>query len=141
MPGEPRTRIDKVVWLRERAARAALKALARARAEADRAGEQASEAARAASADDRAAGPVELWQLDDAAHGRALQALRAATAQVDQAKAREASALGGYATAHGRVEAVRRVQERRRSEVAGELRRRERRDVDEIATLRFNVPR
>lgn len=137
----PRTRMDKVVWIRERTETAALKDLARARAESDRADHRVTEATQAARSDQRAAGPAELWQVDDAAHVRALVALRVARAEAERAQEQEASARDSYTAARQRVRTVRRVQERRRAEIAGEDRKRERRDLDEIATLRFNLPR
>jgi len=137
----PRTRLDKVVKVRERAEDAALVGLVRARAQVERAQGQLSLAVEASQRDGRSCGPVELWHLEELEHRRALQAVRAAQGEVQQATQEEARALGGYASAHRGTEVVRRVQERRRAEILGELEKRERKEIDEIATLRFNVGR
>jgi flagellar export protein FliJ len=137
----PRTRLDKVVQIRERAADDALAGLARARTAADSARDRLAHAVRATRHDARAAGPVELWQLDELAHRRALQAVRSAEGEVRQAAQGEVSARDGYAAAHQKKEIVSRVQERRRAELVLELEKRERRDADEIAMLRFNASR
>jgi flagellar export protein FliJ len=137
----PRTRVDKVVWLRERAEDGALASLARARAELDRAREQVARAAEAAQVDTRVAGRVELWLLDDDGHRRALQALSSAQGAAHQALSLETAARDGYSAARQGTEAVRRVQGRRRAEIVAEVSRRERLGLDEIATLRFNAAR
>ena len=136
-----RTRVDKVVWVREIAEDGALASLARARAEVDRAHDRVVRAAEAARVDTRAPGPVELWLLDDDGHRRAVQSLRLAEGEARNATRREAEARDGYTAARQETHAVRRVQERRRADMLGEQRRRERRDLDEIATLRFNGPK
>jgi flagellar export protein FliJ len=137
----PRTRLDKVVQIRERAEDDALAGLARARAVVHGARDRLAHAVQATRHDARAAGPVELWQLDELAHRRALQAVRSAEGEVRQAAQGEASARDGYAAARQGKEIVSRVQERRRAELVLELERRDRRDADEIAMLRFNASR
>jgi hypothetical protein len=136
-----KTRVDKLVWLRERTEDGALASLARARVDLDRAHEQVTLAAEATRRDTRSAGPVELWLIDDAGHRRALQRLRAAEASAEQAVKVEAAALDGYTSARQDAHSVRRVQERRRADLLLGLGRRERREFDEIATLRFNAGR
>jgi flagellar export protein FliJ len=137
----PGTRLDKVVWLRERAQDEARATLGRAQAEVGRARDDAARAGVSARRDVRAAGPVDLWQLEEAAHHRALKALRAAEAAVAQAVRRETAAREGWAAARQGTEVVRRIQERRRGEQREALARVERRDADEVATLRFNAGR
>jgi len=136
-----KTRVDKVVWLRERTEDGALATLARARIEVGRAHQRVAVATDAVRLDARAAGPVELWLLDDAGHRRAIQILHAAQASAQQAAQVEATALDGYTSARQDTHAVRRVQERRRADMLVDLGRRERRELDEIATLRFNAVR
>lgn len=136
----PKTRLDKVLQLRERAEETALADLARARATVDRAREQLSKAIDHARQDGRTAGPVDMWQVDELARRRALQMVRAAEGEVRKASDGESRALEGYLSAHVETETVRRVQGRRRTEILGEMDRKERRDIDELATLRFNHP-
>ena len=137
----PPTRVDKVVELRERAEDEALCGLARARATVEKAQERLSRAVAVTREDARASGPVELWHVDDLSRRRALQAVRAAESAVQAAAQGEATARDGYTAARQEAQVVRRVQERRRVEFQGELEKRERRDVDELAVLRFNTAR
>jgi flagellar protein FliJ len=135
----PRTRLDTVVRLREQAEDDALCSLARARATLGAATERLTQARQATKADARAAGPVELWHLDELSRRRVLQVLRAAEGEVSRAKRGEAEARQGFTAAHRETEIVRRVQTRRVTEILDQRARHERRDVDEIATLRFNA--
>jgi flagellar export protein FliJ len=137
----PKTRLDKVVQLRERTEDDALGMLARAQAALGAARERLACAREATRADGRAAGPVELWHLDEVSHRRALQHLRAAEGDVTKATQGEAAAREGLAAAHRGTELVRRAQTRKVTELLDDRARRERRDIDEIATLRFNVGR
>ncbi len=137
----PRTRLDKVVQVRKRVEDDALAGLARARAAVGRARDRLALAVEATRQDDRRAGPVELWHLDEQAHRRALQAVRSAENDVHRAAQGEASARDGYIAARQDKEIVQRVRERRRAEIVLELEKRERRDADEIATLKFNGAR
>lgn len=136
-----KTRLDKVVWLRERAEDEALATLGRARADVGRTRDRVSRAVEATRSDLRRAGRVDLWQLDDAEHHRAVKALRAAEAEAARAVRQETAARDGWVAARQDREAVRRIQERRRAEHRDAERRRESRDADEIATLRFNAER
>jgi flagellar FliJ protein len=131
--------VDKVVWLRERAEDGALASLARARAEVDRARDEVAKAIEGTRRDTRAPGRIELWVIDDDGHRRAIQTLHAAQGQVHRAAEAESQARDGYTTARQGTLAVRRVQERRRADQLIELNRRDRRELDEIATLRFNT--
>jgi len=137
----PPTRVDKVVELRERAEDHALAGLARAQATVTSARERLAQAIEATRRDGRSGGPVELWQLDELVHRRALQDVRAAETVLREAAKGEAVARDGYTAARKGAKVVQRVQERRRAEIASEHERRERRDLDEIATLRFNTSR
>lgn len=133
------TRLDKVVEIRERTEERALVGLARARVVVETARERLARATQATQRDTRRSGPVELWQLDELAHRRALQALRVAEGQMQQAARGEANARDGYVSARQDKEIVQRVRERRRAELALEAERRERRAADEIAMLKFNA--
>ena len=137
----PKTRLDKVVQLRERVEDDALVSFARARASLEDARQELAGAVRASRTDARAAGPVELFLLDEHAHRRALQAVRAAESALQQATRGELTARDGWLAARQEADAVRQARERRVAELLGEASRRERRDADEVATLRFNVAR
>ena len=137
----PRTRLDKVVQLRERAEEGALSNLARARAAVQRAQESLTLAVEVSRRDARALGPADLWHLDELQHRRAVQQVRIAEDEVKKAAEHEVHARDGYTAARRGTEIVRRVQEKRRAEILSDLDRRERRDADELATLRFNAGR
>ena len=137
----PRTRLDKVVELRGHAEDRATVALARARATVDHAHHRLDAAREVTARDGRGSGPVELWDLDERARRRALQAVRAAEADLAAARNDEARARQGWIEAHRDTEVVRRVQERKRAEIRGEHERLDRRAADELATLRFNAAR
>jgi hypothetical protein len=129
------------VWARERREETALASLARARAESDRARATVSRASDAAQVDARAPGRVELWVLDDDEHRRAVEALREAEGDARLASSAEDAARTRYAAARRDALAVRRVQERRVAEALAHARRRERRELDEVAALRFTAAR
>jgi flagellar export protein FliJ len=135
----PRTRLDKLVRLRERMEDDALVHLARAQQELEEAHQRLESAESAALADGRARDSAALWELEEAAHRRALQGLRLVRGEVASLARKHEVATSGYREAHQDAEVVRRVAERKRAEQAREQGRRERRAVDEIATLRFNL--
>jgi len=134
-----RTRLDKLIRIREREEDEALADLARARAKLRAAHEKLATAVDAARADRRAPGAAALWELEEAVHRRALQAVRAVQGEVAQATRGQDAAQGEYLSARQDAEAVRRAAERKRGEIHQEAARKERRAVDEIATLRFNL--
>jgi len=135
----PKTRLDKLVMIRERTEDTALENLARAQTSLGRAAARLAGMRQAASSDGRGAGVAELWALEENAHARALQALRVAERELSGAMRKEQQARVGYVTAFHNAEAIRRAQEKKRAEVTEEWDRRERRDEDELATLRFNA--
>jgi flagellar FliJ protein len=134
-----KTRLDTVVRLRERVEDDALASFARARTSLDTARVRLDGAVRASRADARSAGPVELWVVDEHARRRALQAVRAAEVAVQDAVRGESTARDGWLAARQEADAARRARERKVVELVAEEARRERRDVDELATLRFNA--
>jgi flagellar export protein FliJ len=135
----PRTRLDKLVQLRERAEDDALAGFARARAALHVAREHLDDAVQASRVDARSAGPVELWVADDHAHRRAVQAVHAAQSAVRDAARGEESARDGWLAARQEAGAARRARERKLTDLLDEAARRERRTADEIATLKFNA--
>jgi flagellar export protein FliJ len=135
----PPTRLDKLVHLREKQEDDALEHLARARASVQAAQVRLESAVRAARADGRDRGQAALWQLEEAAHRRALQIVRTAQGEVAAAVERQETATSGYREARQDAEVMRRAQGRKRAEIVQQQGRRERRAADEAATLRFNL--
>jgi len=136
---EPKTRLDKLVQVRERGEDAALETLARAQTSLGRATERLAGVRQEARSDGRGRGSAELWVVEEAAHVRALQEVRTAEQQVAAALKKEQVARVGYGAAHRDAEVARRVQEKKRSEIRDEREKREQKAFDEMATLRFNV--
>ncbi|MBK9518787.1 MAG: flagellar FliJ family protein [Anaeromyxobacter sp.] len=136
---EPKTRLDKLVQVRERGEDSALEGLARAQSGLGRATERLAGLRQVARTDGRSRGSAELWLLEETAHVRALQDVRGAERELAQAARREQLARVGYTAAHRDAEAARRVQEKKRSEIRDEREKREQRSMDELATVRFNA--
>jgi len=134
----PRTRLDKLVQLREREEDHAAVGLARAQHRLHAARERLERAVEASRADARVPGDAAHWELEEAAHGRALQLVRVAEGEVSSASVRREDASASYRDARQDAETVRRAADRKRAELILELSRRERRSLDEVATLRFN---
>lgn len=133
------TRLDRLVRFRERAEGDALVDLAAAQRDLRAAVERLEEAVAAARVDRRAPGSAALWELGEAAHRRALQAVRARQGDLGAAADRRDAASSDYRDAHQDAEAMRRAAERKRAERARAAERRETRAADELATLRFNA--
>lgn len=135
----PKTRLDKIVQLRERSEDGALQNLARAQSSLGRAAARLAGMRQEAQSDGRgAAMPADLWMLEESAHARALQALRAAERELASAMRKEQIARAGYVAAFRSAEAMRKAQEKKREEISDEWDRRDRRAEDELATLRYN---
>ena len=135
---EPKTRLDKLVQVRERGEDAALENLARAQSSLGRATERLAGKRQEARSDGRGRGSAELWIVEEAAHVRALQDVRTAEREVTAALQKEQAARLGYTAAHRQAEVARRVQEKKRTEIRDEREKREQKAFDELATLRFN---
>lgn len=136
---EPKTRLDKLVQVRERGEDAALENLARAQSLLGRATERLAGKRQEARSDGRGRGTADLWMLEEAAHVRALQDVRTAEKEVTTALKKEALARVGYSAAHKDAEVARRVQEKKRTEIKDEREKREQKSFDELATMRFNA--
>jgi flagellar export protein FliJ len=136
---EPKTRLDRLVQVRERGEDSALENLARAQSSLGRASERLAGLRQAAQSDDRAFGSAELWVVVEAAHARTLNEVRGAEHDLAQASQRVGVAREGYSSAHRDAEVARRAQEKKRTEIRSERERREQKALDELATLRFNV--
>jgi len=137
----PKTRLDRLVQLRERSEDKALANLAKAREVLGRAQQALSRASVAAKADHRGKGHAAQWDVEEAAHVRALQSLRAARGAATQAAAGEDVARQGYVEARSKAESTRRVAERKRAEILRERAKTDTKRLDEIGTLAFNRDR
>lgn len=136
---EPKTRLDKLVQVRERGEDAALEKLARAQSSLGRATERLAGLRQEARTDGRDRGRSELWVVEELAHVRALQDVRTAEREVAAALKKEQQARLGYTAAHRDAEVARRVQEKKRAEIRDDREKKEQRSLDELATLRFNA--
>ncbi|BDG08003.1 flagellar export protein FliJ [Anaeromyxobacter paludicola] len=137
----PKTRLDKLVKLRDRSEETALAHLARAQASLSRARENLEGALTRARSDERSAGQAALWMLVEAAHTRDLHGVRIAEQAVASAADGEARARASYGDARQQAEVVRRIADRKRAELVKEEERRERKVLDELATIRFGTAR
>ncbi len=137
----PKTRLDRLVTVRERSEESALQNLAHAQTSLERATSRLAGLRQTARADGRVAGSAEEWVVEETAHVRALQAVRAAEGDMAQALRKEQQARAGYAAAHRSAEAARRVQEKKRAELVELHEKRDQRALDELATLAFNARR
>lgn len=137
----PKTRLDRLVQLRERTEDGALSNLARARQALGRAQDRLAGAVAAARSDHRTAADSAFWAIEEAANGRALQVVRAARHDVSRAAAGEAAARQGYAEARRSAESARRVADRKRAEVLKGQAKAETRRLDELGNLAFHRAR
>lgn len=135
----PKTRLDKLVQLRERTEDVALENLAHAQSSLGRAAARLAGFRQDAKRDGRSRGPVDLWAVEEGAHVRALQAIRTAERELAQAVRSEQVARVGYGTAYRSAEVIRRAQEKKRTELLDAAEKREQKALDELATLRFNA--
>jgi flagellar export protein FliJ len=135
---EPKTRLDRLVQVRERGEDTALENLARAQSSLGRAAERLAGMRQAARSDARDRGAAELWVVEEAAHVRALSDVRSAERELAQALQRERAARDGFALARRDAEVARRVQEKKRAEIRDDRERREVRAFDDLATMGFN---
>jgi len=136
---EPKTRLDRLVQVRERGEDAALESLARAQSSLGRATERLAGLRQEARSDGRDRGRADFWIVEEAAHVRALHDVRSAERDVAAALRKEQQARTGYTAAHRDAEVARRVQEKKRTEIRDEREKREQKALDELATLRFNA--
>jgi len=131
-------RLDKLVQVRERSEDSALDNLARAQGSLGRAMDRLSGLRTSVGADAREAEAAALWCVEEAAHGRAVQALRAAERELANARRGERAARLAYEAAYRQAEAARRIREKKHVELAGERERRDQGATDDLSTMRFN---
>jgi flagellar export protein FliJ len=134
---KPATRLDVVVKLRERDEERAQTLLADSERAAKAAREQAAAAHERARHDGRKAASAADWMMLDAAHGRARMEAANAEQAANAADEHLSASRHHYSSAYQRAETIRRVAEARRSEIIAEAETRERKELDEIAVLRY----
>ena len=137
----PKTRLDRLVNVRERSEESALEDLARAQSTRDLAVRRLAGLRVRARADGRSPGSAELWVLEEFAHLRMLRQIQRAEGDLAAALRKEQSARVGYTAAHRSAEVARRAQDKKRTEITADRERRERKAQDELATQRFNTGR
>jgi flagellar export protein FliJ len=134
----PKTRLDAVVKIRERdedTARIQLSEDQRKQLAAVAALEEAKARARE---DARSSGRAMDWELADRAHQRALLDARLAEHAVTAAAQKVETSRAQYVGAYSKAEAMRRIVETRRADMAKEAEKKESKQLDEMATLRFS---
>ncbi len=132
-----KTRLDRVVWLRQRTEDGALNLLATARQVLGLAQDRLAGAIRDSRADYRDQDDSAFWVVEEAAHRRALQVASSARLDVSRAAAGEAVARDGYGKAHRDAESVRRIADRKRDEQDRVKARLELKRLDELGTIGF----
>lgn len=137
----PKTRLDRLVNFRERSEESALQTLARAQSSRDVAAHNLAGLRSRAREDEREKGAAELWVLEEVAHLRALRQVQRAESDLAAALRKEQTARAGYTAAHRHAEVARKAQDKKRAEITAEREKRERKALDELATLRFNAKR
>lgn len=137
----PKTRLDKLVNFRERSETSAMQTLARAQSSRDLAARSLAGLRTRARADEREKGAAELWVLEEVAHLRALRQVARAETDLAAAMRKEQTARAGYTAAHRNAEVARKAQDKKRAEITAEREQKERKALDELATLRFNARR
>lgn len=137
----PKTRLDKLVNFRERSETSAMQTLARAQSSRDVAAKNLAGLRMRARADEREKGAAELWVLEEVAHLRALRQVARAESDLASAMRKEQTARAGYTAAHRNAEVARKAQDKKRAEITAEREQKERKALDELATLRFNAKR
>jgi len=135
----PKTRLDRLVTVRERSEESALQNLAHAQSGVTGASQRLAGARQRSREDGRSTGAAELWVLEEIAHLRSLQQVQRAEGDLAQALRKEQSAKAGYTAAHRNAEVVRRAQDKKRVEILDERDRGERKAFDELATMQFNA--
>jgi flagellar biosynthesis chaperone FliJ len=135
----PKTRLDRVVTVRERSEESALQNLAHAQTGVSGASSRLAGLRQVAREDRRSTGTAELWVLEELGHLRSLQQVQKAEGALAQALRQEQTARAGYTAAHRSAEIVRRAQDKKRVEILGEREKDERKGLEELATLRFNA--
>jgi len=134
----PKTRLDRLVQIRERSEDRALSNLAKAREMLGRAQQGLSRAVAAAAADHRTQSDAARWAVEEAAHIRARQGVNVARGEVSQAAAGEAMARQGYLAARQQAESARRVVDRKRAEIRRGLAKADAKQLDELGTTAFH---
>jgi flagellar export protein FliJ len=133
----PKTRLDPLVKLKERAEERARRNLAKASQDLALIQSKLDQLRQLAAKDSQVSGSAADWELRDVAHARALSDIRKAEEGVAAAARREQTAREAYGAAYRELDAIRRAAEARRSELMLELETRERKELDELGQSAF----
>ena len=128
----PKTRLDRLVQLRERTEDVALENLSHAQSSLGRASARLAGFRQEAKRDGRVRDRAEMWMLEEGAHVRALQAIRTAERELAQAVRGELQAREGYTTAYRGGSHPQGSGEEALRGCVGESEKREQRDLEEL---------
>jgi len=132
------TRLDTVKWWRGRQELEARKAYSDAHAEERAAREREQQLRDALARESRTNGNSALWALSDLSRAAGETKLKAAAELTARAARRAGEKQAAHLTAHQKLKAVEKVVETLITEARDEANRKERRDTDELAVLRFS---
>jgi flagellar export protein FliJ len=136
---DKKLRLDTVVRLRETEEDRACRAMADAQRNVSQATQLWTAAQARASTDERNGASAAHWSIVECAHSRALQEARQAERAVQTASEGLSIKRTQYLGAHTKTQAIRKVLESRRTELARAEDRAERKIMDDIATLLFRA--
>lgn len=134
----PKTRLDAVVKVREKEEDTARILLSEEQRKQLAAVAALAEARERALHDARTSGRAMDWDLADRAHQRALLDARVAEHAVTAASEKVEASRQNYVGAYAKAEAMRRIVEVRRTEITKEAEKKEAKQLDEMATIRFS---
>ncbi|MBL8957745.1 MAG: hypothetical protein JNK82_43620 [Myxococcaceae bacterium] len=131
------TRLDTVKWWRGRQELDARKAHSDAQAEEQQARAREQQLREALAKETRAQGNSALWELSDLSRAAEEKKLKAAAEVTAKAAKRTGEKHALHVVAHQKLKAVEKVVESLIEEARQESARKEMRDLDELAVLRF----
>ena len=131
------TRLDTVKWWRGRQELDARKAHTDAQAEERAAREKEQKLREALAKETRSQGNSALWELSDLSRAAEEKKLKAAAELTVKAEKRAGEKQALHVAAHQKLKAVEKVVEKLIDEARQESQRKELRDLDELAVLRF----
>ena len=136
-----RTRLDKLVTLRENAEEKALENLGKKEAQVRQAAQLAEQAWAKAKRDDRFKADASHWAVIELGHQRATQHAKLAQQELERRQTVAAQARVEHHAAHQQTAVVRRVADTRREQLRVELARQDQKAADELSALMFGLKR
>lgn len=135
----PKIRLDAAVKLEERKEEQRLNEMSEAGRQLKEAEDVLAQRRANAARDSRRRASAWDWQLSDLSHARVLSDVRSAEQAVTQATAASTASRDRYAAAYQRAEALRRVAATRVEEILRDRDRTERKEQDDLATIRYTI--